>query len=529
MGAKNKAWEHMRLAMSYIRCKNRKWLRTIVKTWRHQAVYGRIDGLYTRKMLIDSLAEQKALSVNLQKSLAAQMIELEQCRDAVATETKHRQLLEQQLVDSAADLRKQVIIGHHGDQERKRLEAIIDAVAIINPKQMKHLKQLQMAFQFRIRKVVPSKLPDDYVDEDAQKLGVADADADDGSIQSVEQTPQNERDCDLEAGDENKSHCRGHGSTHEQVDLAVVAPPSLNGSIIDQRSVAEDSLNSKMEVSSEMERLESISYQDKLLLLRVKWLLGKFQSWEHDDAERAAAESAMAAEADQARLETEAAKDSNRNVDVQVLISDDNEANDGAGENADDNNEDEDEDDMNWDDEDDNQEPSADVEPSGPPPIVFPAVVVPSRPPIIHQAPTSSAKNKISLDQNLSPDSVEPRENSLVVENIGQLPEQPRESIEGNDLIALDATRVLFSLLEFIKDGNLTLLDAPDRQDWIRAVLAMVEAEKREAPDQTRIDIATAVQALEDMNVDDIDVDNRGTEDGILLPALIKFIFLVSR
>jgi len=80
MGAKNKFYEHMRLATSYIRCKQRKLLRLIVKTWRHQAVYGRIDGLYTRKMLIDSLAEQKTLSANLQKSLTGQLMELEQCR-----------------------------------------------------------------------------------------------------------------------------------------------------------------------------------------------------------------------------------------------------------------------------------------------------------------------------------------------------------------------------------------------------------------------------------------------------------------
>ena len=53
----------------------------------------------------------------------------------------------------------------HTDQERRRLETIIEAVAIINPKQVEHLKTLQFAFQFKPRKVPPSKLPDDYHEE----------------------------------------------------------------------------------------------------------------------------------------------------------------------------------------------------------------------------------------------------------------------------------------------------------------------------------------------------------------------------
>jgi hypothetical protein len=38
-GAKNKAFEHARLAASYMRCKTRKFLRLIVKTWRHQVSF----------------------------------------------------------------------------------------------------------------------------------------------------------------------------------------------------------------------------------------------------------------------------------------------------------------------------------------------------------------------------------------------------------------------------------------------------------------------------------------------------------
>ena len=54
---------------------------------------------------------------------------------------------------------------HLHAQERRRLETIIEAVAIINPKQVEHLKTLQLAFQFKPRKVLPSKVPEDYLEE----------------------------------------------------------------------------------------------------------------------------------------------------------------------------------------------------------------------------------------------------------------------------------------------------------------------------------------------------------------------------
>ena len=46
--------------------------------------------------------------------IAQQMIELEQCKETVETETALRHSLEEQLLDAAADQRKQQIIGHHG-------------------------------------------------------------------------------------------------------------------------------------------------------------------------------------------------------------------------------------------------------------------------------------------------------------------------------------------------------------------------------------------------------------------------------
>lgn len=41
----------------------------IMRTWRHQALFGRVDGLYSRQMLIKSLGEQKLLTTSLEKMM----------------------------------------------------------------------------------------------------------------------------------------------------------------------------------------------------------------------------------------------------------------------------------------------------------------------------------------------------------------------------------------------------------------------------------------------------------------------------
>ena len=46
------------------------------------------------------------------------------------------------------------------------------------------------------------------------------------------------------------------------------------------------------------------------------------------------------------------------------------------------------------------------------------------------------------------------------------------------DITQLQSTRLLFSCLEFLKDGNLSLLDSEDRQDWIKTVVRLVDMEQ---------------------------------------------------
>lgn len=83
---KNRDQEQLRICKAYVRWKWRQRILTILKVWRHQALYGRIDGLYSRQMLLKTLAEQKFAANLLEKHMADQVLELEECRTIVAKE-----------------------------------------------------------------------------------------------------------------------------------------------------------------------------------------------------------------------------------------------------------------------------------------------------------------------------------------------------------------------------------------------------------------------------------------------------------
>jgi len=75
----------------------------IMKVWRHQALYGRTDGLYSRQMLLKTLAEQKFATNTMQKLMASQTIELEECRMVTSREIQKRKDLEDELQKVSRD------------------------------------------------------------------------------------------------------------------------------------------------------------------------------------------------------------------------------------------------------------------------------------------------------------------------------------------------------------------------------------------------------------------------------------------
>jgi len=166
-GIKNSFVEQLRIATSYLRWKTRQKMLKIIKTWRHQAVFGRLDGLYTRQMLLKTLGEQKMMCNNMQKLMGDQTMELEECRITVVQEIAKRNQLELRLQQSTLDMTQLKMLNHHLEQEVLRLQDVLDSVVSINPNQVEYLLKMQPHFKFKQRNIpISSSLPADSTPPD---------------------------------------------------------------------------------------------------------------------------------------------------------------------------------------------------------------------------------------------------------------------------------------------------------------------------------------------------------------------------
>lgn len=151
-----------RVMKAYRRWKTRQKMANILKTWRHQAVYGSVEGMYSRTNLTKSLAEQKNMANAMQKLVSQQTLELEKCRNMIKQEVGARGMLEKTLVIKDQEIIRMKISENHTSQEIHRLHALIDAMSKINPRQMKLIKRLQDEFGFTARPITGHgpQLPD---------------------------------------------------------------------------------------------------------------------------------------------------------------------------------------------------------------------------------------------------------------------------------------------------------------------------------------------------------------------------------
>jgi hypothetical protein len=156
---KNHNMEQLRICKAYVRWKWRQRILHIMKVWRHQALYGRTDGLYSRQMLLKTLAEQKFSANVNEKLMADQTMELEECRALVAVEVEKRKSYEEELKAVTAERDKNKMTNHHFEQELRRVQSIIDCMVELNPNQVKHIHKIQPDFKFKERNIVLSKEP----------------------------------------------------------------------------------------------------------------------------------------------------------------------------------------------------------------------------------------------------------------------------------------------------------------------------------------------------------------------------------
>lgn len=162
-GQKNQYHEHLRIAKSYRRWKTRQKLAQIVKVWRHQALFGRLDGLYTRQMLLKTLGEQKMFTSTLEKLMADQTLELDECKRVLHEEIEKRKHGESEITQLNSTINHMKMTNHHYEQELKRLTATVDSMAMINPKQMQHMQEKMPEFKFRERHIALNSANEDLL------------------------------------------------------------------------------------------------------------------------------------------------------------------------------------------------------------------------------------------------------------------------------------------------------------------------------------------------------------------------------
>eukprot|EP01038_Epipyxis_sp_PR26KG_P013945 gene13945-18702_t len=302
---KNHHNEQIRIANSYLRWKWRQKLLRIVRVWRHQALYGRIDGLYTRQMLIKTVAEYKLFASSLEKTMANQTMELEECRGLVNNEIVKREDLEAKIMEMGQENNHLVMKNHHFEQELIKLESVIQSMIIINPRQVHHIKKLHPRFKFKDRNIIlPPKAPHSAggsaiisnppsVAGHRKKGNLADDDGgDDAMSMNDSSVGGNDSAVDLDSFNENglpgdndddvqrkadDSSVHSHRSGHEPHDPIKGLPSQLsNASLHSMGSVHSNNASNQMDTNNA--QYSNLSEESLLLLSRAQWLVDRYKN-----------------------------------------------------------------------------------------------------------------------------------------------------------------------------------------------------------------------------------------------------------
>eukprot|EP00903_Cladosiphon_okamuranus_P007081 g6881.t1 len=153
--SKKQTREHERLLKLYRRAKNRKKTHSILKAWRHLAVYGRIEGMYTRSQLMASLAEQKEHTLRLVgkvDELTGGLGDMEE----LAMEYRAQMIARQRETGEREDsMDRQTMALHHAEQEVVRLQCLLASAAEVAPHICKAIHKVAPGFNFRDRGLQP--------------------------------------------------------------------------------------------------------------------------------------------------------------------------------------------------------------------------------------------------------------------------------------------------------------------------------------------------------------------------------------
>ncbi|CAN0222036.1 unnamed protein product, partial [Discosporangium mesarthrocarpum] len=152
---KRERQDHERLLRLFRRIQNRRTCHTIMRAWKHQSIYGRVEGLYTRPQLIASLAEQKEHSQSLLDKVDELAGALEDMED-LAMEYRSQMIVRQrETKEREASMDRQAMAQHHMEQEVLRMQSLLDAAATIAPHICEAVYKKSPDFKFENRGIEP--------------------------------------------------------------------------------------------------------------------------------------------------------------------------------------------------------------------------------------------------------------------------------------------------------------------------------------------------------------------------------------
>ncbi|KAJ1449038.1 hypothetical protein M885DRAFT_537088 [Pelagophyceae sp. CCMP2097] len=125
--------DQKRLVSIHTRTRTRRLFVKMLRCWRHQAIYGRVEGLYTRAELVRSLVELEATGRRLEARADAHTFSCDAAASRLDDERDRAIRSASRLADRDARLQSMQLALHHGAAEVHRIAVAIECVATLHP------------------------------------------------------------------------------------------------------------------------------------------------------------------------------------------------------------------------------------------------------------------------------------------------------------------------------------------------------------------------------------------------------------
>ena len=125
--------DQRRLVATHARARERRLRQKLMRAWHHQAIYGRVEGLYTRAELVRSLAELQAHGRRLEARAEAHAAACEDATRRLEDERGRATRAGARLKDRDDHATRMHLAIHHAEAEIDRICSAIECVAKLHP------------------------------------------------------------------------------------------------------------------------------------------------------------------------------------------------------------------------------------------------------------------------------------------------------------------------------------------------------------------------------------------------------------